>query len=102
MMLDVDFAVCSDWRTDVRDSIRQLGGQDLENTPEALLEKRPNWPDALNVTAKTEIFKKLRDGSAALVIPVFEYVNQNDGVDQRTFPQDKEVAIFYCIHRFYA
>lgn len=103
MMLDVDFAVCTDWRGDVRDSLRQLGGQleNLESATDVLLEKRPNWPDTLNVTAKVEVFQRLRDGSAALVIPVFEYVNQDDGVDQRTFPQDKEVTICCRIYRFY-
>lgn len=66
MMLDVDFAVCTDWRGDVRQALAR--------------------PTALG--------ERLRNGTAALVVPVFEYTRQEDGVDQGTFPQDKEVRFW--------
>lgn len=79
MMLDVDFAVCTDWRSDVRNAVRRIrdggaasvaGGDGLQG----------------------EIVEKLRGGTAALVIPAFEYTKQDDGVDQSTFPRDKQVS----------
>lgn len=96
MMLDVDFAVCTDWRTDIRNSLRMLNGvADLDISGDALVENSPIVPEVLNVTEKLEVFKRLKDGSVALVVPVFEFINQEDGVDQRTFPQDKAVTICY-------
>lgn len=83
MMLDVDFAVCTDWRGAIRRSIREAdqrlsAGNRLGN----------------DETSPVHIAKLLQNGSAALVVPVFEYASQEDGEDQMTFPQDKEVRIY--------
>ena len=67
MMLDVDFAVCTDFRNQVLRS--------------------------------PAIMDKLRRGDAALVIPAFEFVDQQDGRDADTFPTTKEVRIdFYLFN----
>jgi len=59
MMLDIDFVICTDFRTAIRNS-------------------------------KT-VMDKLRKGNAAFVVPAFEYMTHSDGLDQTTFPTDKEV-----------
>ena len=86
MMLDVDFAVCTDWRSTIRTAIIHHSNSDLamENTLPG-----PRFP--INATMDAEIFSQLRAGAAALVIPAFEYVKQEDGIDQTTFPRDKSV-----------
>ena len=61
MMLDVDFAICTDFRSHVRANL------------------------------DSEFGRRLRDGYAALVVLAFEYVNQQDGIDPHTFPSDKKV-----------
>lgn len=61
MMLDVDFAVCTDFRSAIRASLGAKVGQ------------------------------MLKEGRAALVVPAFEYVKQEDGLDQNIFPRDKQV-----------
>lgn len=61
MMLDVDFAVCTDFRGHVRAG---LDG---------------------------EVGRALREGHAALVVPAFEYLHQRDGIDPDVFPSDKKV-----------
>ncbi|OJA19952.1 hypothetical protein AZE42_03729 [Rhizopogon vesiculosus] len=61
MMLDVDFAICTNFRSAVRASLDAKVGQ------------------------------MLREGHAALVVPAFEYVKQQDGLDQNVFPHDKQV-----------
>ena len=38
--------------------------------------------------------RRLREGTAALVVPAFEYVKQEDGTDQRVFPADKQVSAY--------
>ena len=38
--------------------------------------------------------EKVRQGTAALVIPAFEFTNYEDGLNQTTFPRNKAV-IFY-------
>jgi hypothetical protein len=63
MMLDVDFAICTDFRSHVRAG---LDG---------------------------EVGRSLRGGYAALVVPAFEYLNQKDGNDPDTFPGDKKVFL---------
>ncbi|KIK90760.1 glycosyltransferase family 49 protein [Paxillus rubicundulus Ve08.2h10] len=60
MMLDVDFAICTDFRRHIRAG---LG---------------------------TEVGQSLRDGHAALVVPAFEYVKQQDGINASMFPNDKK------------
>lgn len=64
LLLDVDFAVCTNWRASVR----------------AL------FHDGVNSVAR-----RVREGSAALVLPAFEYVNQAEGENQDAFPKDKHV-----------
>ncbi|KAF8141253.1 glycosyltransferase family 49 protein [Boletus edulis] len=63
MMLDVDFAICTDFRSHIRAG---LDG---------------------------EVGRGLRNGYAALVVPAFEYLNQQDGIDPDTFPSDKKVLL---------
>jgi hypothetical protein len=60
LMLDVDFAVCTDFRSSIRKNKR--------------------------------VKEQLRDGYSAFVIPAFEYVKYNEGVDQTKFPKDKQVS----------
>ncbi len=87
MMLDVDFAICTDWRTLVRDAIRyaddyKANTEQTDLVPRSLERKK---------TLDLEVVKKLRDGTAALVLPAFEYIKQEDGISQSTFPRDKQV-----------
>lgn len=84
MMLDVDFAVCTDWRSAVQDAISRYSvgvGDPVPGSPPK------------NDTIEEDIFDKLRAGTAALVLPAFEYVKQEDGIDQETFPRDKAVCV---------
>ncbi|KAJ3540167.1 hypothetical protein NM688_g6262 [Phlebia brevispora] len=89
MMLDVDFAVCTDWRSTIRDAITRYGGA-LSDV--GIHNRVPGLP-LRNDTMKQAIFDELREGTAALVIPAFEYVKQEDGIDQQTFPRDKESLV---------
>ncbi|KAI0313020.1 glycosyl-transferase for dystroglycan-domain-containing protein [Amylostereum chailletii] len=66
LLLDVDFAVCTDWREPVRALLRGEGGGD-----------------------NAKMAKRMREGRAALVLPAFEYVHPEDGKDQSRFPKDK-------------
>ncbi|KAH9941914.1 glycosyl-transferase for dystroglycan-domain-containing protein [Amylocystis lapponica] len=83
MILDVDFAVCTDWRADLRDAVRRAGL--VASGKEDALGARGNI-----TTDLPSMVDALRAGTAALVVPAFEYVRQEDGADQRTFPMDKE------------
>ncbi|CAE6444907.1 unnamed protein product [Rhizoctonia solani] len=65
MMLDVDFAVCTDSRGRFRSALKTGGG--------------------FQVLA--------RSGRAAFVVPAFEYAVQEDGMDWKTFPTDKQELI---------
>ena len=89
MMLDVDFAVCTDWRSAIRDAIARYSGM---KSIVGVGDPVPR-PPPRNETIEKEIFDKLRTGTAALVLPAFEYVKQEDGIDQETFPRDKEVCM---------
>ncbi|KAJ6593539.1 glycosyltransferase family 49 protein [Mycena capillaripes] len=60
MMLDIDFSLCTDFRTAIRSS-------------EAVLEK-------------------LRSGTAAFVIPAFEYPKHTDGIDESRFPGQSQLS----------
>ncbi|KAJ1305966.1 hypothetical protein OPQ81_010681 [Rhizoctonia solani] len=62
MMLDVDFAVCTNIREGFRNTL-DAGG---------------------------EVEKLAKSGRAAFVIPAFEYVAQEDGKDWKTFPRNKQ------------
>jgi len=64
LLLDVDFAVCTNWRALVRALLR-----DGEN----------------------KVARRVGEGSVALVLPAFEYVKQAEGKNQDTFPKDKHV-----------
>lgn len=91
MMLDVDFAVCTDWRSAIQDAISRYSG--MVSTV-GVGDPVPG-PPPRNDTIEEDVFDKLRAGTAALVLPAFEYVKQEDGIDQETFPRDKEVrAVF--------
>lgn len=61
MMLDVDFAVCTNFRSAIKASLDAKVGQ------------------------------MLKEGRTAFVVPAFEYVKQEDGLDQNLFPRDKQV-----------
>lgn len=71
MMLDVDFAVCTDFRTSVRDGLR-------------------NGMGALD---------GLKEGTMALVVPAFEYTRHKEGMDQGTFPRTKKVGVCFYLHK---
>jgi hypothetical protein len=74
LLLDVDFAVCTDWRASVRALLRDHG-------------------------EKSGVARRVREGSAALVLPAFEYVRQAEGRNQDTFPRDRHVratSVFFC------
>lgn len=62
LMLDIDFAVCTDFRTSIRQS--------------------------------KHLNEQLLNGYSALVVPAFEYVKYNEGVDLANFPKDKRVSSF--------
>jgi Glycosyl-transferase for dystroglycan len=72
LLLDVDFAVCTDWRASVRTLLRD-GGSDVA--------------------------RRVREGSAALVLPAFEYVRQAEGRNQETFPRDRHVRAISVFFR---
>lgn len=88
MMLDVDFAVCTDWRGFIRDSLRAASSNPIRHSVRTPRRAQTDIPDGAN---GTEIVQRLREGTAALVVPAFEHVKQEDGVDQRSFPGDKQV-----------
>lgn len=58
MMLDVDFAICTNFRQRILQS--------------------------------AEVMAKLDTGDAAFVVPAFEFVKQEDGLDTSTFPTNKQ------------
>jgi Glycosyl-transferase for dystroglycan len=62
LMLDIDFAICTDFRSSIRKS--------------------------------QHIKEQLREGYSAFVVPAFEYVKFNEGVDLANFPKDKRVSSF--------
>lgn len=88
MMLDVDFAVCTDWRGFVRDAVRAASSTPIRH---AVRTRRASEGTGSS-TDIAEVVQRLREGTAALVVPAFEYVKQEEGVDQRTFPADKKVC----------
>ncbi|KAH8093124.1 glycosyl-transferase for dystroglycan-domain-containing protein [Cristinia sonorae] len=90
MMLDVDFAVCTDWRAAVYQAIKQSNGQDTEMANDVVSGSSSTGGSGKLDLGHLTVAKMLRRGSAALVVPVFEYIVQEDGEDQRTFPQNKE------------
>lgn len=74
MMLDVDFAVCTDWRGAIREAVTVATAS-----------------SSIEGGQTGDVIQRMRDGAAALVVPAFEYTDLADGVDQKTFPTDKEV-----------
>jgi hypothetical protein len=68
LLLDVDFAICTDWRASVSALLR-----DGEN----------------------DVGQRVRGGIAALVIPAFEYMKQAEGRNQEVFPRDKNVRYLH-------
>ncbi|PCH36650.1 glycosyltransferase family 49 protein [Wolfiporia cocos MD-104 SS10] len=83
MMLDVDFAVCTDWRSAVREALQQVSLSRDDAQEEVYTTANVNL-------ASPEVVKQLRAGRAALVVPAFEYIKLEDGADQMNFPTDKE------------
>lgn len=74
LLLDVDFSVCTDWRASVRALLRD---------------------------GESGVARRVREGSAALVLPAFEYVKQAEGRNQDTFPRDRNVraiSVFSVLH----
>jgi Glycosyl-transferase for dystroglycan len=65
LLLDVDFAVCTDWRASVRALLRD--------------------------NESGSVARRVREGRAALVLPAFEYVKQAEGMNQDAFPRDRHV-----------
>ena len=66
LLLDVDFAICTDWRASV---------------------------SALIHDAENDVSQRVREGIAALVLPAFEYAKQAEGRNQEVFPRDKNVLV---------
>jgi hypothetical protein len=64
MMLDVDFWLCTDFRS------------------------------ALRKRASKGVMAKLGGGKAALVVPAFEFLKQEEGRNASAFPRDKEVCLW--------
>ena len=87
MMLDVDFAVCTDWRGAIR-AAADLARTSSTTDPDT---------DKVNNLASADVLQRMRDGRAALVVPAFEYTDLADGVDQKTFPTDKEVTCSFIL-----
>jgi hypothetical protein len=73
LLLDVDFSVCTDWRASVRALLRD---------------------------GESSVARRVREGSAALVLPAFEYVRQAEGRNQETFPRDRHVRAISGFFRF--
>ncbi|KAI0342318.1 hypothetical protein BDW22DRAFT_1440154 [Trametopsis cervina] len=93
MMLDVDFAICTDWRSAIRNNLGRYNN-DYKGSRLGLGLDEAAARDTRNTSIiDVEVIKKLRDGKIALVLPAFEYVRQEDGIDQSTFPRDKEVLM---------
>ncbi|KAI0374565.1 hypothetical protein BV20DRAFT_961774 [Pilatotrama ljubarskyi] len=86
MMLDVDFAVCTDWRGAVRDALRAAAMPPIRHAARTAPKRR-------NGINSADMVRMLREGTAALVVPAFEYVKQEEGIDQRTFPADKQALL---------
>ena len=101
MMLDVDFAVCTDWRGAIRRTIKEAKEHSIKRENDVSIKSRSETvlSGGSDVDA-VEVAQMLREGSASLVIPVFEYISQEDGEDQWTFPQDKEVSTDIFLWRF--
>ncbi|KAI0088288.1 glycosyl-transferase for dystroglycan-domain-containing protein [Irpex rosettiformis] len=102
MMLDVDFAVCTDWRSAIRSAMHNSQNKDISvkaprfgvriDDPTRIHERNGSLNGSQHLT-DTEVMQKLKDGKIALVVPAFEYVRQEDGTDQSTFPQSKESLV---------
>lgn len=105
MMLDVDFAICTDWRSAIRNAVRANMNQGDEDTLVKASRFNVRVDDIAgteerrgkNETAQTHLMDRaviqdLKEGRIALVVPAFEYVRQEDGIDQSTFPRDKQVS----------
>lgn len=52
------------------------------------------------ILSSPEIMSKLREGTAAFVVPAFEFNAQEDGLDAKTFPTKKEVNLM-CYKLFF-
>lgn len=70
MMLDVDFAVCTDVKDRFREALSRRGGEE----------------------GVGGIGNLAKSGRAAFVVPAFEYVVQEEGKDWKMFPMFKKVS----------
>ncbi|KAH9956535.1 glycosyl-transferase for dystroglycan-domain-containing protein [Russula dissimulans] len=75
LLLDVDFALCTDWRAPVRALLRGGNGENR------------------NRNGSNGVARRVREGSAALVLPAFEYAKQAEGRNQDAFPRDKRALL---------
>lgn len=73
MMMDVDFVPCTPFRAFLRRALEE-------------------FRSGVDGDIESGFMNKFRGGTAALVVPAFEYVKQKDGMDQKTFPTDKAVS----------
>jgi hypothetical protein len=73
MMLDVDFVPCTDFRSFIKHSLK-----------ERLL--------GLGVDETRGLMERFAQGTAAFVVPAFEYATQEGGTNPDTFPRDKTVS----------
>ncbi|OCH89878.1 hypothetical protein OBBRIDRAFT_755913 [Obba rivulosa] len=88
LMLDVDFAVCTDWRGAVRAALKMTDAKQPSDQASAELGAYSLGSNA--TLGISDVAEQLRTGKIALVVPAFEYAKQDDGLDQRTFPRSKE------------
>ncbi|KZS88238.1 hypothetical protein SISNIDRAFT_446050 [Sistotremastrum niveocremeum HHB9708] len=73
MMLDVDFVVCTDFRTKL---LAQASKSNKGKTK-----------------ADGGIMERVKSGQVALVVPAFEYVDQDEGKNVSAFPRDKPTLV---------
>jgi hypothetical protein len=73
IMLDVDFVVCTDFRSRVLLAMQESGDSAGKDGPTML--------------------QRLQEGRAALVIPAFEYTNHEEGKRVEAFPRSKRVCV---------
>lgn len=73
-MLDVDFVPCTPFRPFLQRALGELNSKELDDS-------------------ENKFMSKFKNGTAALVVPAFEYVKQKDGMDQKSFPTDKGASV---------
>jgi hypothetical protein len=74
MMLDVDFVVCTDFRSRILLALQDGGDSSGKE--------------------RSTMLQRLQDGRAALVVPAFEYTNHEEGKNVSSFPRNKQVCSY--------